>query len=602
MNEKIKDNRIVAALILELSFIIMGFFAHCGVQSLSLMSIKDSSRYLILNVILLYCLYKLTYLIFNRLWISYLISGVIWFALGAVNHYVGEFRGVMLLPWDILAVRTAAHVADTYEYSLYPQELLWLVFILVTAFAAKKYHRPLFTGKQRVVYAAVSLALLSLVMGLMLNSSRYREIPDRLYLIERYYRTQGITVSFFHYCDFLFHAAPEGYSVGECEKIVEEYSDGTGDYPVTDRAKNIIVIMNEAFADFRTLGGLPEAEDATRFFHSISENAITGNLYVPVFGGTTVNSEYEFLTGNSIAYQKGCPLSYAVREERPSVASYLKNKGFEVHAFHPAAAVNWNREGAYPLLGMEDFLSIESFEGQDIPVVNGHPTDEWDYSELIKLYENKKSDKFFVFNVTMQNHSGYDFEFPEWFEEGPADLSEYGDYPQGENYLGLIRQSDKAFKGLIEYFEKVDEPTLIVMFGDHQPKLEDDFSAMVYSLSHEEAFDANDPVDNIKKYCTPFVIWANYDIEEKDYEMISSNYLSGLVLEAAGIETYPFQRLLSRLREKYPVFGVNGVIDTAGNLYAPDELEKDGLVRSYKYLEYNNVNDSGDNLLWDAFE
>ena len=51
------------------------------------------------------------------------------------------------------------------------------------------------------------------------------------------------------------------------------------------------------------------------------------------------------------------------------------------------------------------------------------------------------------------------------------------EYPLAETYLSLARESDSAFKELLEYFEKVDEPTMIVMFGDHWPKIEEEFMA-----------------------------------------------------------------------------------------------------------------------------
>ncbi|MBQ3786065.1 MAG: sulfatase-like hydrolase/transferase, partial [Lachnospiraceae bacterium] len=377
-------------LITEANLLIMAFFGYVGIQGLNDMSIKDSSRYLILNLIILYVIYKFFYIISNRLWVSFAAGGFVWYVMGLVNHYVGETRGVMFLPWDIMAFKTAADVAGAYEYHLYPQAVLWLLFIILTCIAAFRYHKPFFKGKPFLIYALISFVLCNLLMLGMVKSDRYKEIPDRLYLIERYYRTQGFPVSFFHYSKFLFIEKPQGYSVAQCEQGVEELRVAAAldkiDNADKIHAENVIVIMNEAFADFKTLGDLPEADDALLHFHGVSENAVTGNLYVPVFGGTTVNSEYEFLTANSIAYQKGCPFSYAVRDERPSIASYLKNLGYTAYGFHPATAVNWNRGKVYPLLGFERFYSIEDFEGQEIPVINEHPVDGWDVDRLIEMY------------------------------------------------------------------------------------------------------------------------------------------------------------------------------------------------------------------------
>ncbi len=594
------ESRLLPLLVTELNLWIMAFFAYVGVQGLNGMSILRSTRYIILNLVLLYCIYKFFYVITGRLWLCFTLSGIIWYSLGIVNHYVGEFRGVMFLPWDILAIKTAADVAGTYEYRLYPQAVLWLLFIIITAVFAYRLSTPILKGKKRLAYGTLSLAICAALMFLMVNSDRYREIPDRLYLIERYYRNQGIPVTFFHYSKFLFLDRPEGYSAEQCRAIYEKYAaaedSGTG-----TQAQNIIVIMNEAFADFSVLGDLPEVKSALPFCSTLEENTVRGNLYVPVFGGTTVNTEYEFLTGNSIAFLKGCPFSYAVRTPRPSIAGVLKNEGYSCTAMHPATGVNWNRQKVYPLLGFDRFYSIEDYEGEDIPLINEHPTDDWDYSKVISAYENRTGDKFFMFNVTMQNHSGYEFDFKKETGEYPGNLSAYGSYPQGENYLALLKKSDEAFEKLTDYFSKVDEPTVIAIFGDHQPRLEDDFSSLVYSQSHDEAFDENDPVDNIRKYTTPFIIWANYDIEEDRYEMLSSNYLAGLVLRTAGCPLTPYQKLLAAMEEKYPVFSVNGAFDKNGTFYSADSLESDPLVMEYRFMEYNNAGEKNELMTEEAF-
>ena len=48
-------------------------------------------------------------------------------------------------------------------------------------------------------------------------------------------------------------------------------------------------------------------------------------------------------------------------------------------------------------------------------------------------------------------------------------------YPETEQYLSIMHASDEALRELITYFETVEEPTLIVFFGDHQPSVESAF-------------------------------------------------------------------------------------------------------------------------------
>ena len=589
-------NTLKMAILPDLIMLILSFGAFCAIQNLSRLPIKPSMKYWVCNIIVLYTIYKLLYLLINRLWISTLLADIILYAFAVGNYYTNEFRGVMILPWDLFSLNTAADVASGYEYHFFAAQFIWLFVITIVTYAIYLLFPKSLTGKNRITYAVCSVLICIVLTFGMINSEIYKSIPDRLYLVERYYKNQGIPVSFFNYCKFLYTKAPDGYSVAKTQELAEKYKDGLAkdsDLIVPD---NVIVIMNESFSDFSVIGSIPETEEAMSVYQSIAKNSVYGNLYVPVFGGTTVNSEYEFLTGNSVAFLKGCPFSYAVRENRPSVARIFSDLGYEVHAFHPADPKNWNRKSVYPYLGMQEFLSLDDLEESSIPKVNDHMLDTADYENLIKLYENKKSDKFFAFNVTMQNHSGYDFDFKADTGIDPVDLSAYGEYTHAENYLSLLKLSSEAIGELTDYFSKVEEPTLICVFGDHQPSVGDEF----YTLLDAD-FDPENPEDNIKKYTTPFMIWTNYQTEGEYYEKMSSNYLSGLLLEKCNIDTAPYYNLMRVMRDEYPVLSTNGVYDKDGNFYKIEDVTNNDLIKDYQYFQYNNAVEKTDSVIWPAY-
>lgn len=143
---------------------------------------------------------------------------------------------------------------------------------------------------------------------------------------------------------------------------------------------------------------------------------------------------------------------------------------------------------------------------------------------LIEQYETKESpnELLFSFLVTMQNHGGYD-----WEDYEPTVQLDYLEhYPLAEQYLSLIQETDAAFQYLIEYFTAVDEPTMIVMFGDHLPCIEESFYEMLLGCNWDEC----SKLDNQKLYTTPFIIWTNYDIEERSNVEMSSNYFGSYIL------------------------------------------------------------------------
>lgn len=317
------------------------------------------------------------------------------------------------------------------------------------------------------------------------------------------------------------------------------------------------------------------------YFKSLSENTIRGNTYVSVFGGQTPNSEWEFLTNNSMAFMpyRTVPYQQYIRKKSYSLATTLKAQGYTANAIHPWYGSGYRRNAIYPLLGFDSFESIETLD--DLEYLRGYPTDLSTYKQVIKQFEEKAEDeKLFDFVVTMQNHSGYDLEG----YDSSVFLADIENCPRVEQYLSVIRESDKALEYLIDYFENYDEKTIILFFGDHQPPyFEDEFWETIME----------DPDDETTKYITPFILWANYDIEEQYVDKISLNYLSILLLDNAGLSTTPYMEFLRNIQSELPVITGNGYIDNEGNYYTfESENEYTNLLYDYQMVQYNNVFDS----------
>lgn len=317
------------------------------------------------------------------------------------------------------------------------------------------------------------------------------------------------------------------------------------------------------------------------YFKSLEENTIRGNTYVSVFGGQTPNSEWEFLTNNSMAFMphRTVPYQQYIRKPSYSLATILKEKGYTTNAIHPWYGSGYRRNAIYPLLGFDSFESLETLN--DLEFLRTYPTDLSTYKQIIKQFENKKDgEKIFNFTVTMQNHSGYDLPY----YDSTVFLTDIDNCPRVEQYLSLIKESDIALEYLINYFKNYDEKTIILFFGDHQPPyLEDEFWQAIMK----------NPTDETSKYITPFIIWANYDIEEQYIDKISLNYLSVLLLDTANLKTTPYMEFLRDIQEKVPVITGNGYIDSNG-IYYTYELETDysEILNKYQLIQYNNIFDN----------
>ena len=444
----------------------------------------------------------------------------------------------------------------------------------------------LFKGKKRLI--SVGIAILAVVCGfsLFIQSSRFDDsLKIKMFKPQESYRKYGDYLTFTHSIRYIKGHKPEGYSEDKVEQISEQYPGikGNGKKP------NIIMIMNEALADFSSISDIETNEDYMPFIHGLTENTVKGDLFVSIFGGGTSKTEYEALTSNSMAFMpKGStPYVTYINRKTSSLATTLRAQGYGgMVAMHPYKGSGYKRNKVYPLLGFDKFYDLPEFN--NAKVIRNHVSDEGNFDKIIEVYEqNRKKDKkpFFLFDVTMQNHSSYDRKWDNLSD----DISTIKDYGDDVNiYLNLVKESDEAFKKLVEYFSNVDEPTMIIMFGDHQPKLNNHFYENV-----EKGFSLGDEYKMFEKYNTPFVIWANYDIEEQTDVKISANYMGTMVDELAGNSMSGYQQMVNEIRKDIPIITAGGYIGADGKYYHTFDKSSPyyDKIMDYCYSEYNNVFD-----------
>lgn len=543
----------------------------------------DAWRILV-NALPFYIIGKVLYLCTMNIKISTMVTMIFTYVYSLGNYFVYTFRGQPILPWDIRAIKTAATVAGTYEFSI----TKWMVYAfiicaLVIQFSFCFKRNEIKKRNWKYIASEVAVILCALYVFIV---PVYPKLWGNMWDTQYAYTEQGVIGGFFGHLQYCFVEEPDGYSNIEMEATIRE-SEKVEDSGVV--AENIIVIMNESFSDFRIINDEIISDEYMPFIDSLTENTIKGNLYVPVFGGSTCDSEFEVLLSASTAYTTPTPYQTAIVSETESLVSYLKERGYFASAFHPYEARNWNRESVYAKLGFEEFLTIDVYGKLDLnspEIIRWCVSDQADYEQVIQAYENHNDDKFFMFNVTMQNHGGYETQYDNFPKT--VDLSAYGSFIQAETYLSMIKESDKAFQYLVEYFTNVEEPTVICMFGDHFPKIEDEFYSLLYGKSTSELT----AEERQLMYATPMIIWTNYDIEEGYIEKISANYLSLEVLKAANIELEGYYSLLNDVYEIYPVISKNGIIDAEGNWYNTTDLDLDEVILKQKKLQYYRVYDN----------
>lgn len=554
--------------------------------------------------------------------VATLFTNCLCYGLALSHAYVVEFRGTPFIPMDFLSITTAANVANTYNYTpTYTIIIGTLIFIFITVLGIKTV-----TPKLHIITKIISRTFMGTFFTSLIILFYFTSIfadagvkPD-FWNQSRGYRNYGFVFSFFCNTKYLYMNEPSGYdanSVGDYVSSAVE-KDETNVIKPTGNEPNIICIMNESLSDLRVLGDFTTNQEFMPFMDSLTENTVRGNLYVPVIGAGTSNTEFEFLTGHSTAFLPSGSNAYMlyVKDPLASIVSTLEAQGYSSWAFHPYYSTGWNRVNVYNNLSFNSFSFLENLI--DVSILNDYiqngsnadylqslidnyypdrqnmltrqyVSDSYNYDVIIENFENRnKSQPYFAFNVTMQNHGGYSNGAAN-FDECIQITSTQNYYNKANKYLSLIKASDDAFRDLIEYFKGVDEPTVICMFGDHQPSIETEFIASLLGTKNINSLSIE---QEQARHITPFFIWANYDIEEKQIDKLSANYLSSYVLDVANVKLTEYNKYLLKLSETLPVIDTVGYID-ANNKYFKwsDKSEYTQKISEYEKIQYNNIFD-----------
>lgn len=549
----------------------------CGVAVLELLSRIEYKSGLVswislYNIMIVIGITFLLYIIIRRLNISIIITQLLMVVLGLINYYYYYYRNEPFELSDFVMADTALTIVDEYTYDInYLVIYILLSIVLVGVISAISNYGRVSPKVKRALYVyCFGIFLVTLTIS-----------PDvSFWNMDSSVGEYGYLASFVEYTKRdLTHSKPSGYSTEKVKKIVDRYDNEKNE--INDNKPNIVVIMDEAFCDLPSLYGFDTNTDCMPFIHSMTDNTVSGWAFVSSFGGGTANTEWEFLTGNSMAFSGGatCPYMQYIKRTTPSLAIDLKNIGYKTTALHPYYGENYNRDKVYPHMGFDEFINIDNSE-DDFWNIRQYSSDMSVVNKLISLNESNSVESRFEFVVTMQNHGGYSSEKSELNPLiYPTDKALQ--YVQLEEYLSLVKYTDEAFQKLIEYYSTQEKPTIVVLFGDHQPGLD----AEIY-----DAMKGEDESD-YKQYMVPFVIWANYDIEESTGNVISMNYLRTKILQIADLPMSNYDRFLIDCQNKYPVVYLYGYEDAENNYFEMSDMIPYDILSEYKMLEYANLFD-----------
>ena len=391
--------------------------------------------------------------------------------------------------------------------------------------------------------------------------------------LESYYR-QGFIPTFISSAQTIKPPVPEDYDMAKAEKLEKklagEYDETAGktqqrtdaEAQFAEEKPTVIAIMNETFSDLSIYQNMHAGYNGPQFFKNLPDTLSRGTLYVSAYGGGTCNTEFEFLTGNSMSYLGSGVYPYTIYDllDTKNLAEQFKDLGYTTTAMHPNHGTNWNRENVYSGFGFDRFMTINDF--QDAEKLRGMVSDAATYDKILEMLESDSAPQF-IFDVTMQNHSGYDTGLLP-----PDKLNNYlidGAVNNEVNeYLSLIEESDRALKDFVGKLRKLDRPVVLVFFGDHQPFFPDKYNNRWFTNEDKAEH-------NMRLWTTDYLIWANYDVAGNDQDShvdnLSTNYLGTEMMNIIGAPLNDYQKAQLTLRSALPAINTTGYLDATGTIY-----------------------------------
>ena len=542
-----------------------------------------------LNIAFYYWLFLFVFFIAGRTSISMAICVSAIAIIGVGNYFVVMFRSNPIVPWDIYSFETAMGVADNYVFSVdwaLAEHIAMFILMLIVGVRTnirlnKKILRPILTVAMCIpAYFYISYLWQD-------NLERNTGLNDTLFNAKYMHSKDGFFVSFILDIHFLQIEEPKNYSDEYALSLLNKQKVEKVETP--EELPDIIAIMDETFSDPAVLGEFETNKDYMPFVHSILRgevaNTISGYADVSVLGGNTANSEFEFLTGNSMAFFPNGSVPYLqyIRDGISTIVPQLEEYGYTTYGTHPYRAKGWNREFIYDLMGFDYRYFQGSFPFED--KLRNYVSDEADFKSILE-WRNNTEGPFFMFNVTMQNHSNYGGDFDNFDPQIVAKFKNTSSNKYLNKYLSLMYETDQDVASLLSELSQSDRKTIVVFWGDHQPN---DYVVRPIYKEYGLDFDNQTYEQQQQRQKTPFFIWANYDIQEQTNVEISLNYLNILLFETAGLQLDEYQTFRKNLWQgQIPMMNAVGYRNDDGDLVeyddAPEEIQN--LLNEYQNIQY----------------
>ena len=542
----------------------------------------------LISMAIFFCVQLLLFAIFNNVYFAAFITFIVWTIAAIVNFYKVNMMGDPVLPWDFLYMNQLFDLLPALYKNvnlfaliggLIVSIILIVVMIKFTNFKTFKWYIRIVIGIVAVIpfyfiYTYEDNRLNKVFAEAGMVNTPWNQIETQ--------KKNGMMLGFIVNLPNIRVDKPEGYSKNELANVEKQVQSFVvnGEYKTSDITPNVVMIMSEAFWEVSNLGVTLNGASVNP---TVDENKY-GHIVSPRYGGGTSNVEFEAITGFSTVHLPGGSIPYQqyMGKDIPSLAWTFKERGYSTTAIHTYYKYFWNRIQAYESLGFEQFIGLDDIE-KEAPFYGSLYVDDAVVTDQIMKTLKESEKPSFIYSVTMQNHGLYNDN-----RYGENQLKVVDKYSEGANNIlnnlaTGYNHSDQELARLFEELETLDEPTLVVFYGDHLPSMSEVYDETKYVNSMA----AKSVEEELKMKQTPLVVWNNYGQVIEEVGNVSTSFLPPLVMKWSQQPSTGYYNLLEQMRISLPAYTSLVKQDAEGNLYQSTPEQYQQLEKMYQLVQYD---------------
>ncbi len=504
--------------------------------------ISERPSIILFDVICAAAIFTVLLLLFKKAWFAVFLQTIIYLTLSTVELFKYGANGNHLILTD-MKMATNVKSLTSFAYIKITPMLITYIALGLAYFAAAYWFNPQVNIKKLPRYI-VSGAITAVCAVVLLVPSVSKAVFAVFDIDDKTSTNAFVTNEKFANNSFLAFIVqttaenfanrleePEEYNEATIDSILE---DGDGDTLMQDFDKpNVIMIMSEAFADFRVVDDSIET-DAYDYFDKICEESLTGKTIVPTFGAYTVRTEFELLFGLPVKSlnDAAMPQRLLLDRAQTTVPRYYSELGYNTYYVHSFLSSFYTRSRVYSYFGFDRMIFQDDFD-VDVNYRNSYIEDKVIFDELEYLI-NESDEPVYIHTTTMQNHQPYN--------QGEDPTDELG------NYLDGIGDMTEDLYNFLQDLKEIDEPTVVFFVGDHFPSFRGEgniYDELGYNSSN----------------CSPlfeqtYFVWSNYEVANPQLpeQMVSAFYMPYVVMDVIGTPSDDFVDTMFGFMEETPIY------------------------------------------------